>query len=246
MNEKITKLMLLSVGLGVTSVASNAATIVSLGGENTTGGNWRTTTVAKPAAFDPNGDNVYGSDGYFFGASDAAGGTFQNNPTILRQDASFISDVSPSGDFFVNNTNFSFFDDPTQTPGSNVSDVRGGQWFDAGTKFSFTAAEDTEFILSVFYGGNPAGNPAPDSITIVQTAGTGGGTATNSAPVDRDPDAGYAFFRITAAAGDEFNVDITGGGTTGLTGLGFEAVPEPSSLALLGLGGLAMFSRRRR
>ncbi|BDS07102.1 hypothetical protein NT6N_21420 [Oceaniferula spumae] len=45
---------------------------------------------------------------------------------------------------------------------------------------------------------------------------------------------------------DDFNGDPGPGDRVTLDGIGFEAVPEPSSAALLGLGGLALILRRRK
>ncbi|QTN34349.1 PEP-CTERM sorting domain-containing protein [Akkermansiaceae bacterium] len=61
---------------------------------------------------------------------------------------------------------------------------------------------------------------------------------------------GLAQYQVTAAAGDYLApVNNTGANAGGAVAAAFEAaaaVPEPSSIALLGLGGLALILRRRR
>jgi len=48
-----------ALGLATLTISSvNAATIVSLGVDTTTGADWRTAATAKSSAFDPDGDNI--------------------------------------------------------------------------------------------------------------------------------------------------------------------------------------------
>jgi len=236
--------MLATVALSVGS--AQAAVITSLGVDADTDAEWRTTTTVKPTAFDPNGDNIYGNDGYYFGYSDLgaandnieAGNIKQSNPT-------YISSITPSGNFFVSDA-YVNFDDPAATPGAAVADVNGALYYNSGTKFSFTVSEATEFVLTVVIGSNP-GSGGPTGISVVQTAGSGSGSATNNS-LPTAVLGEYAFFNIDAAAGDSFNVNITASSSTGITGIAFEDtfIPEPASLALLGLGGLLIAGRNRR
>ena len=58
---------------------------------------------------------------------------------------------------------------------------------------------------------------------------------------------GLSQYQVTATAGDYFApINNTGENFRIVVTAGFEAIPEPSSTALLGLGGLALILRRRR
>lgn len=50
--------------LALGNVVVQGAVITYLGQDATSGGDWRNSGVAKSSTFDPNGDGVYGSDGY--------------------------------------------------------------------------------------------------------------------------------------------------------------------------------------
>ena len=104
--------------------------------------------------------------------------------------------------------------------------------------------QNTQFILTVLVG--EGASDGVSSITINQTAGTGSGTATNSGFTLAADSPEYVFFNIIAANGDAFDVDIVASSTQGITGIAFEAIPEPSSFALtmVALGGVLL--RRRR
>jgi len=231
--------------------AANAATITVLGEDTTTGANWRTTTTVKAPLFDPNGDNAYGSDGYFIGTGPI--GSNVTTPTVLQSNPAYISSVTDSSPFFANGSNYVQFDDPSQPIGPSVSDVVGGLYYNSGTKFSFDVSADAEFVLTILLGGNPAQNSPPTSITVMQTAGIGSGSAT-ATPLPPLIQGEYVFFNIDALAGDSFDVNIVATDTQGLVGLGFEQlvpVPESSSawlagLALLGLIGAGYACKKRR
>ena len=220
--------------------SAQAATISSLGVDTTTGADWRTAATAKSATYDPDGDNIYGSDGYFVGYS-AIGAS--NTPTELTLEnvssISYISSVTSFSPFFGSDA-YANIDNPAA-----AGEINAGLYYNAGTKFSFTVSENTEFVLAVIVGdGNSDG---VNSIAVNQTVGSGGGTATNTGFATVDGVVEYVFFNINAAAGDEFEVvTAVANGNQGISGLGFEVVPEPGSLALLGAGCLMMLKRRRR
>lgn len=239
------------VAWGASIGSAPAATITFLGEDSTTGANWRTTSVSKLSTFDPNGDNVYGSDGYYFGGSAITGGAGGTpTPTVYTSAPSYIATIAPGGSFYVSNA-YLDFDDPTAAVGSAVNDINGGLYYNAGTKFSFDVSADTEFVVAVLIGGNVPTNSSPTGISISQTAGTGSGTA-SATSIPALAIGEYVFFGIDAAAGDSFAVDIDATGKQGIVGLGFEAVtvpvPEPGSLAILVAGGLSggLLLRRQR
>lgn len=240
MLKKIANLSLATFATAALVGSAQAATISSLGVDTTTDADWRTATTAKSATFDPDGDNIYGSDGYFVGYS-AIGAS--NTTTELTLDnvssISYISSVTSSSPFFASD-GYANIDNPAA-----AGEINAGLYYNAGTKFNFTVSENTEFVLAVIVGDGVSDGVS--SIAVNQTVGSGAGTATNSGFATVDGVVEYVFFNINAAAGDQFEVVTTvANGNQGISGLGFEVVPEPSSLALLGLGGLLVGARRRR
>jgi hypothetical protein len=168
--------------LGALTVTANAATITFLGNDTTTGANWRTTTTTKPDAFDPNDDNAYGNDGYLVGYGTSATATVSS----YKQTPSYLSSLTYniSTPYYTHSPYFDY-DNPTQPIGTSVSDINSGTWYKSGTGnnpnlnvFSFTVGTATKFVLTVLYG--VSDNNAPNSITVVQTAGSGSGTATST------------------------------------------------------------------
>ncbi len=236
--RKSPALSLLTASMLVYSLGSiHAATIVSLGVDTTTGADWRTASTTKPSAFDPDGDNIYGSDGYFVGYS-AIGASNTGTELTLVVTPIYISNITSFSPFFASDS-YANIDNPTA-----AGEINAALYYNAGTKFSFTVGQNTDFVLGVIVGdGNSDG---VSSITINQTVG-GSGTATNAGFSTVDGVVEYVFFNISALAGDEFNVVTTvANGNQGISGLTFDAIPEPSGFALtmVALGGFLL--RRRR
>jgi hypothetical protein len=202
---------------------AQSATVTYLGLDSTSGAAWRTTTVSKSTTFDPNGDNAYGNDGYYFGTN-GDGETTSTIAKMVELEPAYISSLANSGNFYVKVSAYQHFDDPSQPIGTSVADIAGGLFYSGGTKFTFNVTSDANFVLAVLIGdGNSV---APISITVTQTAGSGSGTAT-TAPAALAVGPSYAFFNIVASAGDSFKVDIVASGNAGITGLGFEEVADP-------------------
>jgi hypothetical protein len=73
---------------------------------------------------------------------------------------------------------------------------------------------------------------------------TPGGTSNTQTSVAQQISFGSDFMGVTSVVFDD--ITSTSGAQTGWQEIAFTAVPEPSSSALLGLGGLALMLRRRR
>ncbi len=241
--------MSLVVLTGLTLAAARttgAATITYLGADETTNAEWRTTSVAKPSAFDPNGDNAYGSDGYSVLATGHALATDLTS-------APYISSVTrPAGQRFFSGT--PLFDDPAQPIGT-PSDVGTGLIYPNNGGASplgvlrFSLAQSATFVITIPLGGSSAAHrPAGMSLRVDQTTGGSATTSASSVPALGGVD--YVFFQVEGSAGDAFDIVIGGGnGAEAIAGVAFESaapIPEPSAFALFGVGGLALLLRRRR
>jgi hypothetical protein len=205
--------------------AAQAATISYLGSDVDTHAAWRSTDVAKPAAFDPNGDNAYGTDGYH---------TF-NGSGLVSALPSYITNLNDGPSTFSGG-GYPDMDNPAATIGVAVADVDAGVFFGINTtNFNFELAEDSQFVLTVILGGNVTQN-RPTGMTVLQTTG-GGATATATSWTQSNPEndgtqeVDYLFFNVTGLAGDVFTIQPSGTpiNAEAISGLAFEAVPEPSS-----------------
>lgn len=236
MNHSSTSRLLAALATAALVTSSQAATILSLGVDTTTDADWRTTSTTKTSAFDPNGDNIYGSDGYFVGYS-AVGASNTTIELSLSVKPSYISSITSFSPFFASN-GYANIDNPQA-----AGEINGALYYTAGTKFSFTVSQNTDFLLGVIVGDGISDGVS--SITINQTVG-GSATATNAGFSTVDGVVEYVFFSISAQSGDEFDVvTAVANGNQGITGLTFEAIPEPSAILVGSLGGLLLLRRRR-
>ncbi|MGB0993246.1 MAG: PEP-CTERM sorting domain-containing protein [Akkermansiaceae bacterium] len=98
---------------------------------------------------------------------------------------------------------------------------------------------------------NTAANESDMQVNGLFADGTAGPSASSAGDDwDRkadgwDNNAGLIFSGVAADVSGEFHITFDGGNPT-LQALEFTSVPEPSSTALLGLGGLALIMRRRK
>jgi len=219
----------------------NAATIAFSGSVIDNSGNevteWRTATTTK--SMDADGDNNYGTFGAIaFGDTTIGAMTFIGAQTQTGPFPGYATiddiDGSPSADRQVRTTSYN---------GGLTTDI-------AMYTFAVNTSVEAWETLRVGIGTDGLDNGifAPGSIGLKELGG-GGGLAevavTGNATID------MYFFDVTGgvSAGTQFQVfaDVGTNGyvTHQLVSLDV-AIPEPSSAALLGLGGLAMLLRRRR
>jgi len=236
------------LSLGATS---NGVTVVNyLGSDVTTNGAWESTNVAKTAAFDPNGNQAYGSDGNYIYYNQVVGG---NNTELLSNVMPGYATVSQVAALKYSAPSYAAFDDPTAGPGVDVYDAHVGFFYDwaYGTSYvnllNVTLTNNADFVLGVIAGGTTS---TPDALRVLQTVG---GTAealadSSGTPKQTGGRVDYYFFHISGTAGDQFVLSGLGtDGYDGVTGLTLESsvVPEPSTL-MCGLAGLLAYAWRRR
>ena len=267
-------LCFLSLGFSFSELAS-AATVVYVGSETGLPGNgysvqnWSNAGVAK--AWNVSTSEVYGSSGYIqirptsnstnLSESAASGNDFgvgaSTNPSLLSK-PSFIGSQTGGAGSFVNFGPYSTYRGPDGTSlvrqgalsvavnegpynspaGSNASRV--------GIAMSFTLNTAAHFRLGLAVDSVGTRDYAPDYISISNVFSTA---------ITRDGNADMIFFDIQGIGGDTFNValwqnksDQVNGQVAALSLVTYDAIPEPSTalLALVGMGCLAIHSRRRR
>lgn len=113
--------------------------------------------------------------------------------------------------------------------------------------FSFTVTNNTAFTITLdsFTNVNGTGNAGVNAVSIVDSSGNTV-FAVNNNNTDSTPSGDFS---IAGNSTETFFIDLnSNGGNTFTTSDSFSlvATPEPSSAALLGLGGLALVARRRR
>ncbi|MHB1158621.1 MAG: PEP-CTERM sorting domain-containing protein [Phycisphaerales bacterium] len=237
----------------------HAGTITYLGQDQSTLPSWRDSTVAKPAALtggtngsgDPNGDNVYGSDGYHVYVVQAVA---PNLTTPTSSLPSYISGVAQaSGLATWSDSSYGMINDPTVV-GGLPSKRAVVLYKNVPTEQDFltiTLAADSTFVMGVV--GGTWGGPTNDIYNFNRlrvrqvVGGAADSTLLTVAFLKATPY--YDFFRISGVAGDQFTVSAqrTPSATgVSLTGLSFEAIPEPASLGMLALGGLMIAARRHK
>jgi hypothetical protein len=204
--------------------AAQAATISYLGSDVDTHGAWRSTDVAKPAAFDPNGDYAYGNDGYY---------TFTDPAGLVSDLPSYITSVTPSGSTFSTG-GYPDIDNPSLGIAGTVADMNAGVFFNiSGNNFRFKLAEDSHFVLTIILGGQTANRPS--GLSLTQTAGSGSSTVAATSFPTAEADADYLFYEIDGSANDEFAIvpaPATVNGPT-FSGMAFEAILPPAGTVIM-------------
>ena len=233
--------------------------------------NWSNAGVTK--VYDIGGSEVYGSSGYVQirpGSTDLYQGIADNNnlgvgaatnPTLLSR-PSFISSVTGGAGDFVNFGAYSTYRGPdgsslyrqgalsvAANSGPYTPDNIPASYFGIAMHFTVNAGSYFRFGLAVDSVGS--GTYAPDYVSLYSSS-----TGTKiSSLLTRDGSADMAFFDIDTrgdALSTNFDVALwQKSGTQSAAALSlatFDAIPEPSTalLALVGMGCLAIHSRRRR
>jgi hypothetical protein len=242
-NNKFTCTLCALAGVAAFGVAGSVHGALAIAGSDINlGSGWRSGAV--PSDIDGNG--VLGSDGYAF---------VRGPLEIVNPSYGTLSGLSTS--VYNGGAGYVFVDDPLTTPGGAPTTVESGTWNPSGTDTNIArltlnrdlvTGETIRIGLMVDNLDATAWNPA--SIRVGDSSGGDSGQITLADPTENQvPD--WYYFDITGlsngATVDFYSTQgINGGATLGAISLDSSVVPEPSTTALLGLGGLALILRRRK
>ncbi len=205
---------------------------------------WRGSSTIK--THDPDGDHVFGTDGY------------RMFPSVAVSLPSYASSITAGSVGGWSGGGYALIDDP-----AGGADILSGVYFINGAgvgetydifHFEFSGSVPPVVVVHLMAGSSDIpGSTTNTSITIAQTTG---GSSSVSTPLDSSswdfsgPD--WYSFRISgAAAGDVFTVRLTNDDLAPRTfhvgGIAFDsvAIPEPSATQLFGLVAACLLLRRR-
>ncbi|MCE5326403.1 MAG: PEP-CTERM sorting domain-containing protein [Planctomycetaceae bacterium] len=234
MRNMWTVMIAVILGLGL---SARAASVSYVGLDQTTHEAWGSTSVAKPG----DADSYYGTDGW----------RVLNN---YKQPV-YGSINDPIGYFWSYGDQI---DDPGQVPAADVPNTTvgcqygpqagNGNWVPVWT---VTLTQAAAFRMSIITDVDWSGaDYSPIGMRVYLQGDQGNAVAATDTLGGGNLDIDYVQFDVSGQAGDVFIVDLQGGGswwvhTAGLL-LDPAPVPEPATMSLLALGGLAALRRRRK
>ena len=236
---RITMPLAMFAGLVIATGSAGAATIAHVGNDIDWGADF---TDLSGSVGDLDGDGIVGTDGFYFPGTDS--GNVLSAASYITNFSATTSNVSLN--FYPNFVDPNGVTRRAGTTNPNPANVL--------FSFEFTSDVPTTVGLSIFLDAIDVSGWSADQVTINVT----GDSITYNSPSDNGDNPGgqlAAFadllhFQITGAeAGDVvqvFSIAAENGSQATVQGFALESIPEPSSSALLALGGLALIFRRRK
>ena len=210
--------------------------VAYLGLDLQTSAEWRSRRVPKSGRFDPNGDSVFGSDGYVIACKPATTQPrYGDFATVVSSLPPYISSVAVMpGIRSCFSDSFAALDYPSlpilqEAPKMGIT----GLWLHDGAGnrkfFTITLARNTSFVLTTIVGTHNDNNS-----NAVQVGVTGPDKQTKwSDKLWAIGHAQHVFFRLSGNAGDSFTICLVGGEKAAtISGLAFEAVPVIEPIAI--------------
>lgn len=215
---------------------------------------WRTAGAGYAKAYDADGNNIYGSDGYVVYAQSATltTGTFPgNDPRQLANPTSYIDSVNvPATAGRVDNAGSGFGNLDSPAGGSvNVGClIKNFEGYDANAvsdflDISINKAATFTIGLETLNGDNQK----PAAWILGGVTASRAQTDPNNLRFYGNPD--WYFFSVTTAGPETITLQIQRDGTgqqEALNVMTFDSpVPEPASLGILGVSALGLLCRRK-
>ncbi len=247
-------LQLLVGTFGALTCATASAGVLTAVGTDLNDPSWRTATV--PKSQDNNGDNIYGTNGYFLprfnsGTGTVAFSTANNTNGTLNTLPAYLTVAAAPGATGPNSQYGAKLpiDNPTAagTAASGVAfqSAVGPTGTNSFLTFTINTGVPTGTLRIGILSDTSAGNGnIPTSFTLAQTTGTGTGNVTLAdalAPTAAAQADWYFFDIANAVAGDVYTLSL--GTTTAvanakptISGVTLDVVPEPSTWAMMFAG----------
>ena len=241
------------------SQVASAAAVVSYYGSQIDTPRWRSTDYTKTIQLS-GGGSIVDSSGYY----GKSGYLLPSYSTGLPTYAPSSGLTGPGTAAYASLTYAQNVDDPTQPISGSVAPLPSPYWAiayqapGASTEvnlynFTLSGTIPSSFLLGLAYGN--LDTPSEDffGTASFRASINGGGSTAQIAAVPNNKLIDWMFFKVdNAIAGDTFNLYGTSGtspsGGANVAAVSFDPVPvpEPSTFALLGLGGLGLAVLRRR
>ncbi|MGL5018640.1 MAG: hypothetical protein ACRDBP_10920 [Luteolibacter sp.] len=182
-------------------ISGPSPSIAYLGADTTNAAAWRSTSVAKNATFDVDGDNAYGTAGYAIIDTSFATATALTVGTWIKATPSFATLTGTTGNLW-HAAQYPDIDDVTLPINTTVADQTNPPSAYASPTVTFTINSAKDFVFSVFSNHDTQG---PGTLTVTGPGGVSANVTNTTATQ------GMYFFDMKGfQPGDTFTMAATG------------------------------------